>query len=316
MHFCVPTRSKASELELLKQCGVHGLRVRLAGNGWWSHRAEIVDKTRTTSDSISFLSQSQMSLLRFWRSQSHLLCKNCWPPSSYVQPEAPVYESVRVRPVFPSQWDFCPPSRTGHWKVCCCSKRSLKWIRNGSCVLMSDEPRHINHRQASALKLSWTKDLRALPAVVFICRGLILTMRTQEPFLISSAIACCNSIPFNDPWRWRTKSHWLGNYGTNSDWFVHRSFLAARKIDGGQQFLPEQMTFGFSKKTQKRHFEIWDKKWNTIRCVRVYRQFQPMWFITRFPPDDAQAMDTTLLSNSSSRSFWPKWDAKIIYGST
>ncbi len=64
-----------------------------------------------------------------------------------------------------------------------------------------------------------------------------------------------------------------------------QELLAARKIDGGQQFFTRANDFGFSKNA-KETFEIWDKNEILSDVVRVYRQFQPDVIITRFPPDE------------------------------
>src|SRR5258708_2838827 len=64
-----------------------------------------------------------------------------------------------------------------------------------------------------------------------------------------------------------------------------QELLAARKIDGGQQFFTRANDFGFSKNA-KETFEIWDKNEILSDVVRVYRQFQPDVIITHFPPDE------------------------------
>src|SRR5882724_2998755 len=64
-----------------------------------------------------------------------------------------------------------------------------------------------------------------------------------------------------------------------------QELLAARKIDGGQQFFTRANDFGFSKNS-KETFEIWNKNEILSDVVRVYRQFQPDVIITRFPPDE------------------------------
>jgi len=63
-----------------------------------------------------------------------------------------------------------------------------------------------------------------------------------------------------------------------------QELLAARKIDGGQQFFTRANDFGFSK-SEKETFEIWNKNEILSDVVRVYRQFQPDVILTRFPPD-------------------------------
>jgi LmbE family N-acetylglucosaminyl deacetylase len=64
-----------------------------------------------------------------------------------------------------------------------------------------------------------------------------------------------------------------------------QELLAARRIDGGQQFFTRANDFGFSKNA-KETFEIWNKNEILSDVVRVYRQFQPDVIITRFPPDE------------------------------
>ena len=64
-----------------------------------------------------------------------------------------------------------------------------------------------------------------------------------------------------------------------------QELLAARRIDGGQQFFTRAIDFGFSK-TATETFRIWGKDEILSDVVRVYRQFQPDVIITRFPPDE------------------------------
>ncbi|MBI1767482.1 MAG: PIG-L family deacetylase [Bacteroidetes bacterium] len=64
-----------------------------------------------------------------------------------------------------------------------------------------------------------------------------------------------------------------------------QELLAARKIDGGQQFFTRANDFGYSKNAAET-FEIWNKNEILSDVVRVYRQFQPDVIITRFPPDE------------------------------
>ncbi|MGC4022835.1 MAG: PIG-L family deacetylase [Cyclobacteriaceae bacterium] len=64
-----------------------------------------------------------------------------------------------------------------------------------------------------------------------------------------------------------------------------QELLAARKIDGGQQYFTRANDFGFSKNA-KETFEIWNKDEVLSDVVRVYRQFQPDVILTRFPPDE------------------------------
>ncbi|MFM8833878.1 MAG: PIG-L family deacetylase, partial [Cytophagales bacterium] len=64
-----------------------------------------------------------------------------------------------------------------------------------------------------------------------------------------------------------------------------QELLAARRIDGGQQFFTRANDFGFSKNA-KETFEIWNKPEILSDVVRVIRQFQPDVILTRFPPDE------------------------------
>jgi LmbE family N-acetylglucosaminyl deacetylase len=64
-----------------------------------------------------------------------------------------------------------------------------------------------------------------------------------------------------------------------------QELLAARRIDGGQQFFTRANDFGFSKNS-KETFEIWNKNEILSDVIRVYRKFQPDVIITRFPPDE------------------------------
>ncbi|MCA4894288.1 MAG: PIG-L family deacetylase [Cytophagales bacterium] len=64
-----------------------------------------------------------------------------------------------------------------------------------------------------------------------------------------------------------------------------QELLAARRIDGGQQFFTRANDFGFSKNA-KETFEIWNKEEILSDVVKVIRQFQPDVILTRFPPDE------------------------------
>jgi len=64
-----------------------------------------------------------------------------------------------------------------------------------------------------------------------------------------------------------------------------QELLAARRIDGGQQFFTRANDFGFSKNV-KETFEIWNKEQVMSDVLKVYNQFQPDVIITRFPPDE------------------------------
>lgn len=64
-----------------------------------------------------------------------------------------------------------------------------------------------------------------------------------------------------------------------------QELLAARRLDGGQQFFTRANDFGFSKSAEET-FAIWGKDEILSDVVRVYRQYQPDVIITRFPPDE------------------------------
>lgn len=60
--------------------------------------------------------------------------------------------------------------------------------------------------------------------------------------------------------------------------------LAARRIDGGEQFFTRAVDFGYSKDA-KESFEKWGHDAILGDVVRVIRTFRPDIIITRFPPD-------------------------------
>lgn len=64
-----------------------------------------------------------------------------------------------------------------------------------------------------------------------------------------------------------------------------QELLAARRIDGGQQFFTRANDFGYSKSATET-FSIWGKENMLSDVVRIYRQYQPDVIITRFPPDE------------------------------
>jgi LmbE family N-acetylglucosaminyl deacetylase len=64
-----------------------------------------------------------------------------------------------------------------------------------------------------------------------------------------------------------------------------QELIAARKIDGGQQFFTRAIDFGYSKSADET-FRIWNKDEILSDVVRVYRTFQPDVILTRFPPDE------------------------------
>jgi LmbE family N-acetylglucosaminyl deacetylase len=64
-----------------------------------------------------------------------------------------------------------------------------------------------------------------------------------------------------------------------------QELLAARRIDGGQQFFTRAIDFGFSKSADEA-FQVWGKENVLSDVVKVFRQYQPDVIITRFPPDE------------------------------
>ncbi len=64
-----------------------------------------------------------------------------------------------------------------------------------------------------------------------------------------------------------------------------QELIAARRIDGGQQFFTRANDFGYSKNS-KETFDIWNKNEILSDVVRVIRQFKPDVILTRFPPDE------------------------------
>lgn len=63
-----------------------------------------------------------------------------------------------------------------------------------------------------------------------------------------------------------------------------QELLAARKIDGAEQYFTRAYEFGFSKSAEEA-LRIWDKEKILSDVVWVIRKFQPDVIIKRFPPD-------------------------------
>ncbi len=63
-----------------------------------------------------------------------------------------------------------------------------------------------------------------------------------------------------------------------------QELLAARRIDGGEQFFTRANDFGFSK-TPTEALRIWDKEQVLADVVRTIRRFRPDVIITRFAPE-------------------------------
>ncbi|MEO5685143.1 MAG: PIG-L family deacetylase [Chitinophagaceae bacterium] len=77
----------------------------------------------------------------------------------------------------------------------------------------------------------------------------------------------------------------IGNeQGINLGLIRTQELLAARRIDGAEQFFSTAFDFGFSK-TSEEAFRIWNKEKILADVVWVIRKFQPDVIITRFPED-------------------------------
>lgn len=63
-----------------------------------------------------------------------------------------------------------------------------------------------------------------------------------------------------------------------------QEMLAARRVDGAEQFFSRAFDFGFTKSTDEA-LKTWDKDKVLSDAVWVIRKFQPDVIITRFPPD-------------------------------
>lgn len=63
-----------------------------------------------------------------------------------------------------------------------------------------------------------------------------------------------------------------------------QELLAARRMDGAEQFFSRALDFGFSKNSEET-FRIWDKEQILADAVWVIRKFRPDVIITRFPED-------------------------------
>lgn len=64
-----------------------------------------------------------------------------------------------------------------------------------------------------------------------------------------------------------------------------QELLAARRIDGAEQFFSRAFDFGYSKSTEEA-LRIWNKEKILHDVVLVIRKFKPDVIITRFPPDN------------------------------
>ena len=63
-----------------------------------------------------------------------------------------------------------------------------------------------------------------------------------------------------------------------------QELLAARRIDGAEQFFSRAFDFGFSKTTEE-SLKLWDEQKILSDVVWVIRKFQPDVIVTRFPED-------------------------------
>ena len=63
-----------------------------------------------------------------------------------------------------------------------------------------------------------------------------------------------------------------------------QELLAARRIDGGQQFFTRARDFGYSKSSEQT-LAKWDRQGVLSDVVRVIREFRPDVIVTRFPPE-------------------------------
>ena len=63
-----------------------------------------------------------------------------------------------------------------------------------------------------------------------------------------------------------------------------QELLAARRIDGGQQFFTRARDFGFSK-SYEQTLAKWDRQGVLSDVVQVIREFRPDVIVTRFPPE-------------------------------
>jgi LmbE family N-acetylglucosaminyl deacetylase len=64
-----------------------------------------------------------------------------------------------------------------------------------------------------------------------------------------------------------------------------QELLAARRIDGGEQYFSRAVDFGYSKSAEET-LKIWDRDAVLSDVVRVFRMFQPDVVLTRFPADE------------------------------
>ena len=79
-----------------------------------------------------------------------------------------------------------------------------------------------------------------------------------------------------------------------------QELMAARRLDGAEQFFTRAFDFGYSKSTEEA-LKFWVKDQVLSDVVWVIRKFQPDVIITRFPPDNraghGQHSASTVLAN-------------------
>ena len=64
-----------------------------------------------------------------------------------------------------------------------------------------------------------------------------------------------------------------------------QELLAARRLDGAEQFFTSAVDFGYSK-TAEESLRIWNHERVLGDVVRTFRTFRPDVILTRFPPDE------------------------------
>ncbi len=75
-----------------------------------------------------------------------------------------------------------------------------------------------------------------------------------------------------------------GEFGAGLGMIRTQELLAARRLDGAQQFFTRALDFGYSK-DYKETLNIWDHQQVLADVVRVIRTFRPDVVITRFSPE-------------------------------
>ena len=88
-------------------------------------------------------------------------------------------------------------------------------------------------------------------------------------------------LSFPDSRRRRTERHRTGTGSTCSGAIRTQELLAARRIDGAEQFFTSAVDFGYSK-TAEETLQKWDRERVTGDIVRIIREFQPDVVILRW----------------------------------